>query len=366
MTFTVTLSQASSREVKVNWATADGTATAGADYTAGSGVLTFAPGDTSKTIDVAVLGDGATEDNETLKVLLSNPVGVPAANVVDGQGDGTIVDQNAPPSLSISDTLSREGEGATFTVTLAGTTLRTVTVNFNTIEATAKAGSDFSARSGALSFAPGEKTKTITVTVLDDTAAEPTEDFFVGIGDAVNATITKNRGLGAIEASDQVAQPPNDRSQAHREAGLGARAPDDPRPAHCLHRCERNGADARHLPEALADRLRRHGRAGARSQATPEARQEDIHGQEGREGLRVDQAQREDPEAPAQEQDHAGEGDRPRQDEHEDAEGLAGDHHAQGDEGLDQVQAEAASDEGRRRPVEPGLRRRYNSAADPR
>jgi hypothetical protein len=86
--------------------------------------------------------------------------------------------------------------------------LRTVTVSFNTIEATAKAGSDFAARSGTLTFAAGEKAKTITVTVLDDTAPEPTEDFFVGIGDAVNATITKNRGLGAIEGSDQVAQPP--------------------------------------------------------------------------------------------------------------------------------------------------------------
>jgi large repetitive protein len=208
MTFTVTLSQASGREVKVNWATADGTATAGADYSAGSGALTFAPGDTAKTIDVAVLGDTTTEENETVKVNLSSPSGIPENNVLDGQGDGTIIDKNAPPSLSISDAITREGQGATFTVTLAGTTLRTVTVSFNTIEATAKAGSDFAARSGTLTFAAGEKAKTITVTVLDDTAPEPTEDFFVGIGDAVNATITKNRGLGAIEGSDQVAQPP--------------------------------------------------------------------------------------------------------------------------------------------------------------
>ena len=155
-----------------------------------------------------VLGDSTTEENETLKVNLSNPSGIPAANVLDGQGDGTIVDRNAPPSLSISDAIAREGAGATFTVTLAGTTLRTVTVSFNTIEATAKAGTDFSARTGTLSFAPGESSKSITITVLDDTASEPTEDFFVGIGDAVNATITKNRGLGAIEASDQVPLPP--------------------------------------------------------------------------------------------------------------------------------------------------------------
>ena len=208
MTFTVTLSAASAREVKVDWATADGTATAGADYTAGAGGLTFAPGELTKTIGVAVLGDSTTEENETVKVNLSNPSGIPANNVLDGQGDGTIIDRNAPPSLSISDAIAREGAGATFTVTLAGTTLRTVTVSFNTIEATAKAGTDFSARTGTLSFAPGESSKSITITVLDDTASEPTEDFFVGIGDAVNATITKNRGLGAIEASDQVPLPP--------------------------------------------------------------------------------------------------------------------------------------------------------------
>ena len=58
LTFPVTLSQASAREVKINWATADGTATAGSDYTAGGGTLTFAPGETAKNIDVAVLGDG--------------------------------------------------------------------------------------------------------------------------------------------------------------------------------------------------------------------------------------------------------------------------------------------------------------------
>ena len=182
MTFTVTLAPASGREVKVNWATADGTATAGADYTGNSGLLTFAPGEASKTIDVSVLGDATNEENETLKVLLSNQTGIPAVNLIDAQGDGTIIDKNAPPTLSISDTLGREGEGATFTVTLAGTTLRTVTVNFNTADATAKAGSDYAARSGALSFAPGEKSKTITVTILDDNEAEPVEEFFVNIG----------------------------------------------------------------------------------------------------------------------------------------------------------------------------------------
>lgn len=206
--FTVTLAPGSGRAVTINWATADGTATAGVDYTAGSGGLTFAPGEVSKTIDVAVLGDAINEENETLKVALSGATGVPPGNVLDAQGDGTIIDKNAPPSLSISDTTAREGEGATFTVSLAGTTLRTVTVGFNTNDGTAKAGEDYSARTGSLSFAPGERSKTISVTVLDDTATEPLEEFSVTIGDAVNAVITKSRGVASIEASDQVAAGP--------------------------------------------------------------------------------------------------------------------------------------------------------------
>lgn len=208
LTFAVTLSQASGREVKISWATADGTATAGSDYTGGGGTLTFAPGETAKNIDVAVIGDGATEENETMKVLLSGPVGVPEVNVLDGEGSGTIIDKNAPPSLSISDALGREGGGVTFTVSLAGTTLRTVTVRFNTSDGTAKAPSDYAGRAGTLTFEPGEKSKTVAVSIADDTEAEPVEEFFVVIGDAVNATITKNRGEGSIEASDRPDLPP--------------------------------------------------------------------------------------------------------------------------------------------------------------
>ena len=207
MKFTVTLAPASGREVNVNWATANGTATAGVDYTAGNGVLTFAPGEASKTIDVAITGDSLDEANETLSVNLSSPTGIPPANVLDGQGAGTIVDKNAPPSLSISDTTGREGAGATFTVTLAGTTLQEVKVNFNTADGTAKAGSDYASRGGTLTFAPGETTKTVAVSIVDDPDSEPLETFFVVLGDPVSAAITKNRGEGSIEASDRSLTP---------------------------------------------------------------------------------------------------------------------------------------------------------------
>ena len=90
-TFTVSLSVASGWTVTVDWATSDGTATAGTDYTAGSGTLTFAAGDTSKTFDVAVTGDTADEDNETFTVTLSNASN---ASVPDATATGTITDDD--------------------------------------------------------------------------------------------------------------------------------------------------------------------------------------------------------------------------------------------------------------------------------
>ena len=92
--FTVSLSRAASETVTVDWATADGTATAGSDYTADSGTLTFAPDETSKTVAVAVLDDSHDEGNETLTVTLSNPSG---AYLADGEATGTIENTDHMP-----------------------------------------------------------------------------------------------------------------------------------------------------------------------------------------------------------------------------------------------------------------------------
>ena len=166
----------------------------------------FGPGEAEKTIEVVILGDDVNEENETVLVNLSAVSGAALAGG-GGQGQGTIVDRNAPPSLSISDTQVLEGQGASFTVTLAGTTLRTVSVTFGTNEGTAKEGTDFLPRRGTLTFAPGEKTKTIDVTVFDDTAAELAETFSVGLGNPVNGTITKASGVATIEATIRVRSP---------------------------------------------------------------------------------------------------------------------------------------------------------------
>ena len=94
LAFEVTLSRAASGTVTVVYASADGTATAGADYTATSGTLTFDPGDTAKTVNVPVLDDVHDEGEETMKLVLSNPSG---ARIRDGEAVGTIENSDAIP-----------------------------------------------------------------------------------------------------------------------------------------------------------------------------------------------------------------------------------------------------------------------------
>jgi len=105
-TFTVKLSAASSSPVTVDYSTVDGTAKAGSDYTATSGKLTFAAGETAKTVTVKVLSDSVTEGNETFSLKISNPS---AATLADATGTGTIVDaaaKAAAASLSSADLLA--------------------------------------------------------------------------------------------------------------------------------------------------------------------------------------------------------------------------------------------------------------------
>jgi hypothetical protein len=91
LTFTVNLSEASAKTVTVNYNTANGNASAGSDYTAVTGTLTFTPGETSQTVALAITGDRLTENNETILLNLTSPVN---AAIADPQGIGTIIDND--------------------------------------------------------------------------------------------------------------------------------------------------------------------------------------------------------------------------------------------------------------------------------
>ena len=167
--FAVTLSAPSGLPVTVGYATADGTATAGSDYLPASGTLTFAPGVTSQTVPVTIVGDATYEADETFVVVLSQPAG---AVLGTSQATGTISNDDALPALSIASASRAEGNAGssplTFTITLSPASGLPVTVAYASIDGTATAGSDYAAGSGSLTFAPGTTMQTVSVSVTGD------------------------------------------------------------------------------------------------------------------------------------------------------------------------------------------------------
>jgi Calx-beta domain len=203
-TLTVSLSVACGEAVTVNYATADGSATAGSDYQAASGTLTIPAGQTTGTITVLVNGDRLAEANETFFVNLSSPTN---ATIADGQGVGTIMDDE--PRISISDVSKKEGRRGqttlfTFTVTLSAAYDQAVTMSFKTTDGTAKTSDqDYVAKTGTITFNPGETTKTITISVIGDSKREADETFLIDLtGLSTNGLFTKSRGVGTILNDD--------------------------------------------------------------------------------------------------------------------------------------------------------------------
>ncbi|HEX6131178.1 MAG TPA: Calx-beta domain-containing protein [Actinomycetota bacterium] len=202
LSFPVTLDAASGRTVTVDYATSDGTATDPDDYAGSSGTVTFAPGDTAETIDVALVDDAIDEAVETMSVTLSGPSN---AAVGDGSAVGTVVDDETA-QLLIDDVTVAEGDAgstmATFTVTLSTESASTVSVDYATADATATAGADYAAASGTLTFSPGDTSETVEVDVLGDALDEASETYAVGLTDPSNAPVADASGVGTITDDD--------------------------------------------------------------------------------------------------------------------------------------------------------------------
>ncbi|MEH2173468.1 Calx-beta domain-containing protein [Nostoc sp.] len=205
--FTISLSNPSYQQVTVNYNTSDGTAQgAGSDYNSALGTITFNPGETSKTLSIGVIGDNQTEANETFSVNLSGETNAAIAN---GLGIATIIDDDNPTTVSISDVSIAEGNtgtttNANFIVTLSAPSLQQVTVNYNTSDGTAKTSdSDYNSAFGTIVFAPGETTKTLGIGVIGDNKPETNETFSVNLFGATNTTITDSLGVATIINDDQ-------------------------------------------------------------------------------------------------------------------------------------------------------------------
>ena len=188
-----TLSAASEKTITVDYATSDGTATAGDDYTAVSTTtLTFNAGDVSKNIPVTVVSDNINEVDETVIVTLSNPSNV---TINDAIGELTIADDDNAPTISIADaTIPDEiSTPRTVTVSLSTESAQTVEVDYATADGTAVAVNDYIATSGTVTFNPGETSQTISVTMVQDNLAEVDEVFNIDLSNPVNATISDNQ-----------------------------------------------------------------------------------------------------------------------------------------------------------------------------
>ena len=183
----------------VRYATADGTATAGADYTAASGTLDFGAGETAKTVSVATLDDALDEGAETFRLAATDASGAELA-----RGEGTIEDLKTV-GVSVSDAAAEEGGTLAFAVTLDGVQDLAVSVDYATADGTATAGDDYTAASGTLTFAAGERSKTVAVAALDDAAEEAAETFALVLSNASRgARLDDAEGTGTIAASDGV------------------------------------------------------------------------------------------------------------------------------------------------------------------
>ena len=193
--FVVSASSASADQITVNYETRDSTATAGEDYQAAQGTLTFAPGETAKTVSVVTLNDTLDEPQERFTVNLSTPVN---ATLAVALADGTIFDNDTPPTLSVADVSGDEGSALDFVVSVSSASGRTVRVNYATANGTARSGQDYQAAQGALTFASGETSKTVSVATLGDALTEPAETFSLTLSSPVNATLAVTSADGTI------------------------------------------------------------------------------------------------------------------------------------------------------------------------
>jgi Calx-beta domain len=208
LVFTVTRSGNTAIAVTASYATSSGTAISGSDFSAASGVVSFAANQATATITVATIDDTAVESAETMSVTLSAPSS--GAAIATATGTGTIIDNDvAPADLAIGNASVTEGGALVFTVTRSGNTATATSASYATASGTAISGSDFAAGSGTVSFAANQATATVTVPTIDDTAIESAETMTVTLSaPSSGTTISAAIGTGTIIDNDS-ASPTN-------------------------------------------------------------------------------------------------------------------------------------------------------------
>jgi len=202
MEFRVALAKATSGIVTVDYRTRQDTATAGVDYISTTGTLTFNPGETSQTIVVDVIGDLTVEPIERFFVDILNATN---AIIIDPLAVGTIISEDLPKA-SIADVSIVEGNSGVkalyFTVTLSETHSENVSMLYQTVDGTAKSGSDYRGVNGTLVIPAGARTGTIRIDILGDTIIEDNEVFYLNLNAASQAVLLNDSAMATISNDD--------------------------------------------------------------------------------------------------------------------------------------------------------------------
>ena len=208
-TATVSLSQPPVLPVEADVSTEPGSALAAGDFTTTSRRLRFEPGETTQSVAVPIADDSVAEATETFGIRLS---GVVNAVVDDGESVVTIVDDDIA-SVRVDDSAAvKEGDAgsadAEFGVRLSVPSSEPVRVEYSTAEGTASPGVDYRARSGVLAFSPGQVHKVVSVPILDDDEAEPTETFTVSLETSPDIPVSKAVATATIVDDDPAKELP--------------------------------------------------------------------------------------------------------------------------------------------------------------
>ncbi len=204
-------------EVTVQYATADGTAMAGTDYTAASGTLTFASGVTTGSFEVAILDDGDDESAETILLALFDPSG-DAGLAFPSNAVLSILDDDGPGELVFGASgfsVSESGIQAAVSVLRTGGTQGEVSVDYATVDETATAGADYLAATGTLVFADGVVSQSFAVAILDDADTEGSETIRLMLENPVGAA------LGALSTASLQIVDDEDPTLAYYESAFG-------------------------------------------------------------------------------------------------------------------------------------------------
>jgi len=203
ITFTITRQAGllSLRRVTVGFETADGSARSQADYVPASGTRTFPaallPDEQTEYVTVSVKRDGLDEPDETLRLVVSGD------GVTDGEGVGTIADDDPAPTVGVRDAPpAAEGANAVFAIGLSNPSGRDVSVAFATADGSAVAGQDYSAHSGRITIPAGATSADVGVALIDDGADEPDERFELRLSAPSAAGLGDSGGVAAIVDND--------------------------------------------------------------------------------------------------------------------------------------------------------------------